>query len=138
MDDFVRENLSSKGVTIPRTEVKELCLPPIARIPALSANEVARVAPCHGVLASLAHGVDGRSAAVGPPRVKVSVVRAYGVGRGSLACDERVGGVGVLALAEEVKGCGKNAGCRHAREEQKRFERHHCGGVGRGVENGEC
>ena len=102
-------------------------IPASTRVPALSANEVSRVAPCHGVLAAFAHGVLRIAAAIGPPRVEIAIMGTYGVG-GGLTLLERCD-VGVLALGElcveDVEGCAEHAesGCAG---EDKAGERDHC------------
>jgi hypothetical protein len=103
----------------------EESLPAISRIPSFTTDKIARVAPLYGVLAALAHGVDGRTSAVSPPRVVVAIVVTRRAGRGALTRDEGRGRVCVVALAEEVKGGGKRGDCC-AREEQEWFEGDHC------------
>lgn len=52
------------------------CLPASSWVPPLSSDKVTSVTPLDRVLRPFAHGVDGRTATVGPPGVVVSIVRA--------------------------------------------------------------
>lgn len=92
-----------------------LVLPASTRVPALAANKVTCVAPGHRVFAAFAHGVLRIAAAIGPPRVEVAVVVAYGVGSG-LAFLERCD-VDIVTLGEDVEGCAEDTkGCRAGKE----------------------
>jgi hypothetical protein len=92
-------------------------LPAGSGVPSLSANEVASVAPVHGVLAALTHGVLGVAAAIGPPGVEVTVVGALRVG-GSLALLES-GDIAIFTLNEDVvEGSGENANRSRAGKEE--------------------
>jgi hypothetical protein len=100
-------------------------LPTGSRVPSLATHEVARVAPVHGVLAALAHGVLSVAPAVGPPGVEVAVVGTLRVG-GDLALLES-GDIGIFTLSEDVVAVwsgedtnGSGAG------KQERSERDHC------------
>lgn len=98
-------------------------LPASSRVPSLSTDEVASVAPLHGVLAALSHGVHGRAAAIRPPGVEVPVVGADAVGS-VLAPLQSSGHVAILALVKEVEGAGDDAG-DSCGSEQKGFEGDH-------------
>ena len=90
-----------------------IILPASSGVPSLSTNEVARVAPLDGVLATLSHSVHSRATTIRPPRVEVPVVGALTVG-GVLASLQNRGHIGIFALIEEVERTGNDAGdsCR--------------------------
>lgn len=101
-------------------------LPASAGVPALATDEVASVAPVHGVTTAGSVGVGDISTAIGPERVEVTVVVPLGVGsNGTLLDQGRV--VGIVALSEEVERSSDNAGDR-SQSEKKRLDSDH--GVG--------
>lgn len=102
-------------------------LPSSSRVPSLSADEVAGVAPGHRVLAALAHSKDGRAAAIRPPGVEVAIVGALSVG-GVLALLNESCSVGIVALVKEVKRRSHDGGGCYGGEKDG-LEGHHCAGV---------
>lgn len=100
-------------------------LPSSTGVPALAANEVAGVAPRHGILATLAHGIYSGSTAVRPPRVEVSVVGAFAVGS-VLASLQSGGDVDIVACIEHIEREGQRS--RDGRNgKDDRLEGHHGG-----------
>ena len=92
-------------------------LPASAGVPALATDEVASVAPVHGVTTAGSVGVGDISTAIGPERVEVTVVVSLGVGsNGTLLDQSRV--VGIVALSEEVEGGSDDAGDRSQSEKK--------------------
>ena len=101
-------------------------LPASTGVPALATNEVASVAPVHGVTTAGSVGVGDISTAIGPERVEVTVVVSLEVGsNGTLLDQSRV--VGIVALSEEVERSSDNAGDR-SQSEKKGLDSDH--GVG--------
>jgi hypothetical protein len=100
-----------------------LGIPASSWIPAFATDEVASVPPGHGVLASLAHGVSGITAAVRPPRVEVAIVVAFTVGRNGTSQNDS-GGVAVVPLSDGFQGGGQGRG-GSCSSKKKRLEGDH-------------
>lgn len=98
-------------------------VPAASRVPSFATDEVTGVPPGHRVLAALTHGVLGRTSAIGPPRIEVTVIVAFGAGS-RLALLEESRGIATIALNEEIERSSENACGSHSGEEE-RLERYH-------------
>jgi hypothetical protein len=92
-------------------------LPASTRVPALSSDKVASVLPRDRVATALTEGELGVTAAVGPPRVEVTVVGALSAGSTcTLGEESRVSVVNLLS--EEVeRGGQRSSSSQHGAEE---------------------
>ena len=94
--------------------------PASTRVPTLSTDKVASVAPLNLVSAPLAHAVLRVATAVGPPAVEVPIVLALAV-PGDLAGLENFGHVAIITvrqLVEEVEGATQHGGGGRGREKE--------------------
>jgi hypothetical protein len=98
-------------------------LPASTRVPALSTNKVASILPRDRVATALAEGELGVTAAVGPPRVEVTIVCALSAGSAcTLGEESRISVINLLS--EEVERSGqRSSSSQHGTE--KRLERDH-------------
>jgi hypothetical protein len=98
-------------------------LPASTRVPALSANKVASVLPRDRVATAFTEGELGVTAAVGPPRVEVTVVGTLSARSAcTLGEESRVSIINLLG--EEVEGSGHDRGSSHQGAEEG-LERDH-------------
>jgi hypothetical protein len=98
-------------------------LPASTRVPALSANKVASVLPRDRVATALTEGELGVTAAVGPPRVEVTVVSSLSA-RGACTLGEESRVSIVNLFSEEVERSGDDRSSSHQGAEEG-LERDH-------------